>query len=146
MTAPARRVSARLAAIAPSATLAVDAKAKALKAAGKNVIGFIQLARNSGLVLAGKNDTDFDPAKPETIKGKNVGITAPGSSSDFFIRYFLKQHGLTDDDISIIGVGSGAAAVAALQQGKIDLLVNYDPAATIERWTRTITRLRSLSS
>jgi aspartate aminotransferase len=34
------RVSARLAAIAESATLAVDAKAKALKAAGENVIGF----------------------------------------------------------------------------------------------------------
>jgi aspartate aminotransferase len=34
------RVSQRLAAIAPSATLAVDAKAKALKAAGENVIGF----------------------------------------------------------------------------------------------------------
>ena len=40
MTAPARRVSARLAAIAPSATLAVDAKAKALKAQGRPVIGF----------------------------------------------------------------------------------------------------------
>jgi aspartate/methionine/tyrosine aminotransferase len=34
------RVSARIAAIAESATLAVDAKAKALKAAGENVIGF----------------------------------------------------------------------------------------------------------
>jgi aspartate/methionine/tyrosine aminotransferase len=34
------RVSQRLAAIAPSATLAVDAKAKALQAAGENVIGF----------------------------------------------------------------------------------------------------------
>ena len=40
MTAPTRRVSARLAAIAPSATLAVDSKAKALKAAGRPVIGF----------------------------------------------------------------------------------------------------------
>ena len=39
-TAPRSRVSARLAAIAPSATLAVDAKAKALKAAGRPVIGF----------------------------------------------------------------------------------------------------------
>ncbi|MGZ4642647.1 MAG: pyridoxal phosphate-dependent aminotransferase [Blastococcus sp.] len=39
--APAqRRVSRRIAAIAESATLAVDAKAKALKAAGKPVIGF----------------------------------------------------------------------------------------------------------
>lgn len=39
-TAPRARVSARLASIAPSATLAVDAKAKALKAAGRPVIGF----------------------------------------------------------------------------------------------------------
>ena len=37
---PRPRVSARLAAIAESATLAVDAKAKALKAAGRPVIGF----------------------------------------------------------------------------------------------------------
>ncbi|WP_350257895.1 pyridoxal phosphate-dependent aminotransferase [Scrofimicrobium sp. R131] len=37
---PLHRVSARLAAIAPSATLAVDAKAKALKAAGRPVIGY----------------------------------------------------------------------------------------------------------
>ena len=35
-----KRTSQRLAAIAPSATLAVDAKAKAMKAAGENVIGF----------------------------------------------------------------------------------------------------------
>jgi aspartate/methionine/tyrosine aminotransferase len=41
MTSPAKpRVSARIAAIAESATLAVDAKAKALKAAGRPVIGF----------------------------------------------------------------------------------------------------------
>jgi len=35
-----RRVSARLGSLAPSATLAVDARAKALKAAGEDVIGF----------------------------------------------------------------------------------------------------------
>jgi aspartate/methionine/tyrosine aminotransferase len=40
MTSPQSRVSHRIAAIAESATLAVDAKAKALKAAGKPVIGF----------------------------------------------------------------------------------------------------------
>jgi aspartate/methionine/tyrosine aminotransferase len=37
---PTNVISAKVAAIAPSATLAVDAKAKALKAAGENVIGF----------------------------------------------------------------------------------------------------------
>ena len=40
MTDSQQRIAKRIAAIAPSATLAVDAKAKALKAAGENVIGF----------------------------------------------------------------------------------------------------------
>src|ERR1700724_2364972 len=37
---PTTRISARVTAISESATLAVDAKAKALKAAGRPVIGF----------------------------------------------------------------------------------------------------------
>ena len=40
MTLPARRVSARIGSIAESATMKVDAKAKALKGAGEDVIGF----------------------------------------------------------------------------------------------------------
>ena len=39
-TALRQRISARAAAVSPSATLAVDAKAKALQAAGEHVIGF----------------------------------------------------------------------------------------------------------
>ncbi len=102
-----------------------------MQAKHKDVVGFVLLSRNSGLVLAGRDDATFDPARPDTIKGQKVGITAPGSSSDFFVRHFLAQHDIPVDSISLIGVGSGAAAVAALEQGKIDLLVNYDPAATL---------------
>ncbi|GAB3184733.1 pyridoxal phosphate-dependent aminotransferase [Nesterenkonia halophila] len=40
MTAPTSRVSRRIGSIAESATLAVDAKAKAMKAAGEDVVGF----------------------------------------------------------------------------------------------------------
>ena len=102
-----------------------------MQAKGKSVTAFVLLSRNSGLVLAGGNDSRFDPARPDTIRGARVGITAPGSSSDFFVRYYLERHGIPVSDVSLIGVGSGAAAVAALQQGKVDLLVNYDPAATL---------------
>ncbi|WP_049731177.1 ABC transporter substrate-binding protein [Rhizobium ecuadorense] len=101
-----------------------------MQSQNKSVVGFVQLASNSGLVLAGGKNSTFDPAKPETIKGAKIGITAPGSSSDFFVRYYLQRHNLSADDVSLIGVGSGSAAVAALEQGKVDLLVNYDPAAT----------------
>ena len=48
-----RRISARAAAVSPSATLAVDAKAKALQAAGEHVIGF------------GAGEPDF-PTPPST--------------------------------------------------------------------------------
>jgi len=102
-----------------------------MQAKGKSVTAFVLLSRNSGLVLAGGNDSRFDPARPDTIRGARVGITAPGSSSDFFVRYYLERHGIPVSEVSLIGVGSGAAAVAALQQGKVDLLVNYDPAATL---------------
>lgn len=101
-----------------------------MQSQNKAVVAFVQLARNSGLVLAGGKDSAFDPVKPETIKGAKVGITAPGSSSDFFVRYYLQRHGLSAGDVSLIGVGSGSAAVAAIEQGKVDLLANYDPAAT----------------
>lgn len=72
------RVSARLAAIAPSATLAVDSKAKELKAAGKPVIGF------------GAGEPDFptpdyiveaavaackDPANHHYTQGKGMLVT-----------------------------------------------------------------------
>ncbi|WP_146340948.1 pyridoxal phosphate-dependent aminotransferase [Nesterenkonia sp. NBAIMH1] len=40
MPAPASRLSDRISSIAPSATMAVDAKAKAMKAAGEDVIGY----------------------------------------------------------------------------------------------------------
>ncbi len=101
-----------------------------MQSQNKAVVAFAQLARNSGLVLAGGKGSAFDPSKPETIKGAKIGITSPGSSSDFFVRYYLQRNGLSANDVSLIGVGSGSAAVAALEQGKVDLLVNYDPAAT----------------
>lgn len=102
-----------------------------MQAKQKDVVAFVLLSRNSGLVLAGRPDSTFDPANPASIRGMKVGITAPGSSSDFFVRHYLARNNIAVDDISIIGVGSGAAAVAALQQDKIDLLVNYDPAGTL---------------
>ena len=58
---PERRVSQRLAAIAASATLAVDAKAKALKAQGENVIGF------------GAGEPDFPTPGPHR-RGRRRGL------------------------------------------------------------------------
>ena len=58
------RVSARVGAISESATLAVDAKAKALKAAGRPVIGF------------GAGEPDF-PTPPEVVEAAVVAAREP---------------------------------------------------------------------
>src|ERR1700710_3110415 len=64
-TPPAeRRISRRIAAITESATLAVDAKAKALKAAGKPVIGF------------GAGEPDF-PTPDYIVEAAIVGCRQP---------------------------------------------------------------------
>jgi aspartate aminotransferase len=58
------RISARIAAIQESATLAVDAKAKALKAAGENVIGF------------GAGEPDF-PTPPHIVAAAEAACREP---------------------------------------------------------------------
>ncbi|HYG08142.1 MAG TPA: ABC transporter substrate-binding protein [Stenotrophomonas sp.] len=102
-----------------------------MQAKGQSIQAFVMLARNVGLVLAGTERSTFDPQQPQSIRGMRIGVTAPGSTSDFFVRYFLTRHGIAQEDVSVVGVGSAASAVAALEQGKVDLLVNYDPAATL---------------
>jgi len=54
------------------------------------------------------------------LAGKKVGVSAPGSSTDFFLKYLLKKNGLDPTSASVIGVGLGATAVAAMEQGQID--------------------------
>ena len=46
---------------------------------------------------------------PADLKGKKIGVTAPGSSTNMVVNFFLARHGLKASDVSIIGVGAGAA-------------------------------------
>ena len=61
-----RRISRRAAAVAPSATLAVDAKAKALQAAGEHVIGF------------GAGEPDF-PTPPHIVEAAVAACRDPAN-------------------------------------------------------------------
>jgi len=65
------------------------------------------------------------------LAGKNVGVSAPGSSTDFFLKYQLAKAGVAPDAVSVIGVGLGPTAVAAMEQGTVDAAVMLDPAITL---------------
>jgi len=76
-----------------------------------------------------KNMPDYK--SPADLKGKKIGVTAPGSSTQMMVNFFLAKHGLKPSDVSIIGVGAGAGAVTALRSGQIDAISNLDPVLSM---------------
>ncbi|ABL72941.1 ABC transporter substrate-binding protein [Paracoccus denitrificans] len=101
-----------------------------LAAKRQELSSFVLMGRLPGIAVAvapGKTD---EVKSIKDLAGKTVGISAPGSSTDFFLKYMLSQAGLDPNAASVVGVGVGATAVAALEQGRIDAVVTPDPAIT----------------
>ena len=74
------------------------------------------------------------PSEISSIKdlaNKKVGVSAPGSSTDFFLKYMLTKNGVDPNSVGVIGVGLGASAIAAMEQGQIDAAIMLDPAVTV---------------
>ncbi len=65
------------------------------------------------------------------LKGKKIGVTAPGSSTQVLANFVLAKAGLKPADVSIIGVGAGSGAVAAMRAGQVDAISNLDPVITL---------------
>ena len=65
------------------------------------------------------------------LKGKKIGVTAPGSSTNVMVNFVLAKAGLKPSDVSIIGVGAANGAVAAMRSGQIDAISNLDPVITL---------------
>jgi NitT/TauT family transport system substrate-binding protein len=65
------------------------------------------------------------------LKGLKIGVSAPGSSTHNLVKQLVTQAGLDPNkDVSIIGVGVAAQAVAAMKSGQIDAISNVDPVIT----------------
>ena len=65
------------------------------------------------------------------LKGKKIGVTAPGSSTNVMANFVLAKAGLKPGDVSIIGVGAGNGAVAAMRSGQVDAMSNLDPVVSL---------------
>jgi NitT/TauT family transport system substrate-binding protein len=65
------------------------------------------------------------------LKGMKIGVSAPGSSTHNLVKQLLTRAGLDPaKDVSIIGAGIGAGAIAAMKSRQIDALSNVDPVMT----------------
>ncbi len=64
------------------------------------------------------------------LRGKSVGVTSLGAGSHVIALWLAKVNGIPRDGFTVLAVGGDTAAGAALETGRIDALVAYDPLAT----------------
>lgn len=99
-----------------------------MAAQGKSLTAFVAMLRYPGLVLVSPGIASI-----EGLKGKTVGVSAPGSSTHMFLNYLLVKHGMKPDDVSNASIGMSATAVGAVTHNKVDAAVMTDPALAIVR-------------
>ena len=69
---------------------------------------------------------------PADLKGKKVGISTAGSSSDVAVRVALKKIGIDPDkDVSIVAIGGVPERTAAMQSGAIQATVANPPETLV---------------
>jgi NitT/TauT family transport system substrate-binding protein len=74
-----------------------------MQAKGQDVRAVIELGRFPGIVLALRKDKPYRSAAD--LRGLKIGVTAPGSSTHFFVLYLMAKAGLAPADASFVGVG-----------------------------------------
>src|SRR6185295_11387967 len=87
-------------------------------------------AKYSSIVLLMSKERAAKYKSAKDLKGLKIGVTAPGSSTNMFVNNLLAKDGLKPSDVSIVGVGTGSGAFAAMDKGEIDALSNLDPVIT----------------
>jgi len=102
-----------------------------LAAKNQSLVSFVVYDRYPGfaLVVSPKHTDEIKSIKD--LAGKKIGVSAPGSSTDFFLKFMLSKNGVDPNSIGVIGVGLGATAVAAMEQGSVDAAIMLDPSVTV---------------
>ena len=69
------------------------------------------------------------------FKGRNLGVTSLGSSTDFLTKALALRGGVTSKEYTPVKVGAGQTFISAMNQGSIDAGMTTDP--TIAQLTNT---------
>jgi NitT/TauT family transport system substrate-binding protein len=102
-----------------------------MQAKGQKLRAFVLMGRAPQIVL-GVNPKSMPNFKTVAdLRGKKIGVTAPGSSTNVMANFVLAKAGIKPADVSFIGVGASSGAVAAMRSGQIDAISNLDPVITL---------------
>lgn len=101
-----------------------------MQSKGQDIKAVCELGRFPGICIGVRTDLINKIKTIADLKGQNVGVTAPGSSTSLLLQYALIKNGLSADAASIISIGSGASAVAAVKNKQVSAIVHVDPVIT----------------
>jgi NitT/TauT family transport system substrate-binding protein len=102
-----------------------------LAARRQSLQAFVVYDRYPGLVLGVSPRHTAEINTVKDLAGRKVGVSAPGSSTDFFLKYVLAKAGVAADSVGVVGVGLDSTSVAAMEQGMVDAAVMLDPTPTL---------------
>ena len=91
---------------------------------------FVQLGRAPQITFGASMRALPHYESPADLRGKWIGVSAPGSSTGMVARMALARAGVKPDEVSFIGVGTSIGAVQALRSGQIDAISNVEPVIT----------------
>src|SRR5712691_67760 len=109
-----------------------------MAAQGRELRAFVAMMRYPGLVAIAATR---GIGRIEDLKGKTVGVSALGSSTQMFLNYLLVTHGIKPEDVSTASIGMSATAVGAMTHGKVDAAILTDPSLAIVRRQQPATRI-----
>jgi len=102
-----------------------------MQAKNQPIQSIVLQGRAPQIVLAVSTKTLPNYKSIADLKGKKIGVTAPGSSTAMMATYVLAKAGLKASDVSFIGVGASSGAIAAVKSGQVDAIANLDPVITM---------------
>jgi sulfonate transport system substrate-binding protein len=100
-----------------------------LQTKGKCVTSVVQFADVPGEVEVVASAKAGSLRSPADFKGKKLGVTSPGSSTDFLTQYLATKGGLRSGDYTTVKAGAGQTFIAAIDNGGIDAGMTTDPTA-----------------
>ncbi|ASQ92342.1 ABC transporter substrate-binding protein [Streptomyces sp. 11-1-2] len=98
-----------------------------LQVKGKQVESVVQLAQAPGEVEVVSNKAADEMTSPKDFKGKKLGVTGLGSSTDFLTKYLAVDSGVKTSEFTPVAVGAGQTFISALKQGSIQGGMTTDP-------------------
>ncbi|HEY3508642.1 ABC transporter substrate-binding protein [Kribbella sp. NPDC051137] len=102
----------------------------ALQAQGKNAEAVVSMLQVPGEVELCRSDLQGTVHSPKDWKGRHLGITDVGSSTDFLTQYLGTQNGIDPSQTTRIGVQAGNTFIAAMQHKQIDCGMTTEPTVS----------------